>query len=137
MTIEEAAKKWNVTAKTVRSYIAKGYIVNLEVDRNEYVLPDIPKPNTKVKPKKERKIDEAILKTLDKCMYISYLILHISQEHFAERLKALERSGCIFKRDENCDDYSTSLNFILNAEKAEKQYHLHFNLGPTISLVSL
>ena len=91
-----------------------------------------------MKPKKEKSIDKAILKTLDKCMYISYPILGITQEHFAERLKALEKSGCIFKRDENCNDYSTNMNFILNAEKALQQYHIHLiTLAPSFSAVSL
>ena len=129
-------KKWNVQPRTVRSYIAKGYIINSQTENNQVILPDIPKPNTKMRPKKETSIDKAILKTLDQRMYISYPILGITQEHFAERLKALEKSNCIFKRDENCNDYSTNLNFILNAEKAAKQYHLHL-FGFKFSVFSL
>lgn len=137
MTILEAAKKWNVSSKTVCEYIAKEYIMNLKVDNNQVMLPDIPKPYTKTKPKNEQSIDGVILKTLNERMYVSYPILGITPEHFEERLKALEKINCIYKRDENCNDYSTTLNFVLNAEKASKEYHIHFNFGPTFSVVSL
>ena len=96
MTILEAAEKWNVKQRTVRGYIAKGYILKLQVDNNI-----------------------------------------ISQEHFEERLKALEKIGCIYKRDENCNDYSTNMNFVLNAEKAAKELHIHLHFGPSFSVVSI
>ncbi len=138
MTISEAAKKWNVKPNTVCEYIANGYILNLQADNNQIILPDILAPRVKKKPQSERERDVYIIKALNESQYVSYPILGITQEHFAERLKALEKSGCIFKRDEDCNDYSTNMNFILNTEKASKQYHIHLKIfAPEISLLSL
>ena len=136
MTILEAAKKWKIKPNTVCEYIVKGYILNLQADNNQIILPDIPAPRVVKKPQAERERDGYIIKALDESKYVSYPILGITQEHFADRLKALEKSGCIFKRDENCNDYSTNMNFILNAEKAEKEYHLHFTFVFEPSLIS-
>ena len=38
MTIQEAAKKWNVKENTVFNYILKGYIYGLSIDNNEIVI---------------------------------------------------------------------------------------------------
>ena len=137
MTISEAAQKWNVKSNTVLEYIVKGYILNLRADNNQIILPDIPAPRVKKKPTKEDARNIYILNALNESQYVSYPILGITQEHFADRLKALEKSGCIFKRDENCNDYSTNMNFILNAENAAKQYHLHFVFAPSLSALSV
>lgn len=137
MTISEAAKKWKIKPNTVCKYIVKGYILNLQADNNQIFLPDIPAPRVVKRPQAERERDVYILKALNESQYVSYPILGITQEHFAERLKALEKSSCIFKRDEKCDDYSTNMNFILNAEKASKQYHLHLVFAPSVSAVSV
>lgn len=137
MTISEAAKKWNIKPETIGEYIVKGYILNLQVDNNQIILPDIPIPRVVKKPKTVQEIDYYIIKALNEVKYVSYSILGITQNRFEERLKALEKGGYIFKKEENCNDYSTNLNFILNAEKTAKEYHLHLNISPNFGLVNL
>lgn len=134
MTIQEAAKKWNIKENTVLKYIYKGYILGISVNENHIILPDILKPNVKSnKPKTVALVDKYIMDTLNIFGYVSYPILNIDKEIFAERLNELERKDFIHKKDNNCNDYYSSANFTLAHNEAYKQFVLSLTFAPTFS----
>ena len=54
MDIRTAAKEWNVSVKTVLNYIEKKYIIGISVKNDEIIIPQIPKPYVKRKPKNNK-----------------------------------------------------------------------------------
>lgn len=117
MTIHEASLKWNISEKTILTYISKGYIYNLSIINNdvnnEISIPDIPKPYIRKKPSTIPDKDRYILKSLEKELYINATIMGINQNQFEERLKELLRVQKITKRKQDICDYTSNLNFIL------------------------
>lgn len=95
MTIDQAAAKWKVSANAILSYIQKGYINGITVERNTLFLPDIPKPhivrNGYIKDK--RKQYSHILKAYHYSEYIDQYLLGISKEEFEFMLTQLEGAG--------------------------------------------
>ena len=113
MTIREAAKEWKVKEQTVLSYILKGYIYNLTIENNEIVIPNIPKPHIKRKPKTVAAQDNYILTAMNKEEYVNAKIMGIDQDKFEERLKALIKADKIFPKDEEKIDFISNLAFAL------------------------
>ncbi len=127
MTINDAAKKWDITPETVLKYIYKGLIPNLSIINNEIVLPDLPKPNiTRKKLNKAHKIDEYLCETLSNLQYSNYIIADIEPAHFKERLEALIVSGKIFKNVDN-PDYTSTSDFSITSKSNT------VSINPTIS----
>lgn len=116
MTVTQAAEKWGVAESTVWSYIGKGYIYGLSIsedaDRNQVILPSIPAPRVKNKPKTVNAIDKYILKAMNEKQYVNAKIMGISQEAFEERLQALLKSGAIYSKEPGREDYSANLCFV-------------------------
>lgn len=116
MTIREAAKEWKVKEQTVLNYILEGYIYGLAIENNEIVIPNIPKPHIKRKPKTVAEQDKYILTAMNKEEYVNAKIMDIDQEKFAERLEALIKSKKIFPKSDNSIDYSSNLDFVLSSK---------------------
>ena len=114
MTIREAAKEWKVKEQTVLNYILEGYIYGLSIENNEIVIPNIPKPHIKRKPKTVAEQDNYILTAMNKEEYVNAKIMGIDQDKFAKRLEALIKSKKIFPKNDNSVDYSSSLDFVLS-----------------------
>ena len=131
MTIQEAAKEWKVKEQTVLSYILKGYIYNLTIENNEIVIPNIPKPHIKRKPKTIAEQDNYILTAMNKEEYVNAKIMGIDQEKFAERLQALITANKIFSKNENVSDFSSNIGFILVNSKENK---VEININPKIEV---
>ena len=119
MTIQEAAKTWGVKERTVFDYILKGYIYNLLVEDNVIMIPSIPKPYVKRKPKTIAEYDTYILNAMNKNEYVNAKIMGISQEKFEERLNALIKAIKIFSQSEGYVDYSSNIGFILAPEEGK------------------
>ena len=47
MNVKEASEKWRVSEDTVIKYIVKGYILDLSIENNSIIIPDIKKPYIK------------------------------------------------------------------------------------------
>ena len=120
MTIREAAKEWKVKEQTVLNYILEGYIYGLSIENNEIVIPNIPKPHIKRKPKTVAEQDNYILAAMNKEEYVNAKIMDIDQDKFEERLKALVKSKKIFPKSDNSIDYSSNLDFILSSKDDKK-----------------
>ncbi|MCD7958865.1 MAG: hypothetical protein LUF89_05045 [Ruminococcus sp.] len=105
MTIDEAAKKWDIQAKTVLDYIYKGYILDISCDNNEIMLPNIPKPAIQNKRGKlsAQKIYETILRICDNEQYINAKIFGITEEQFEFYMQELEKSGYLSKTNSSAD----------------------------------
>ena len=119
MTIQEAAKAWGVNERTVFDYILKGYIYNLFVEDNVIMIPSIPKPYVKRKPKTIAEYDTYILNAMNRNEYVNAKIMGISQEKFEERLYALIKAIKIFPQIEGYVDYSSNIGFILSPEEGK------------------
>ena len=117
MTIQEAAKAWGVKERTIFDYILKGYIYNLVVEDNLIMIPSIPKPYVKRKPKTVAEYDTYILNAMNRNEYVNAKIMGISQDKFEERLKALTKSMKIFPQNEKQIDYSSNIGFILSSKE--------------------
>ena len=126
MTIQEAAKAGKVTENTVFNYIGKGYIYNLAIENNEIVIPNIPKPHIKRKPKTVAEHDNYILTAMNKEEYVNAKIMNIEQNKFMERLQALIKANKIFSKNENVSDFSSNIGFILVNSK-ESKVEIHIN----------
>lgn len=135
MTIQEAAKEWKVKEQTVLSYILKGYIYNLTIENNEIVIPNIPKPHIRRKPKTVAEQDNYILTAMNKEEYVNAKIMGIDQDKFAKRLEALIKSKKIFSQSDNSIDYSSNLKFIL-LSKDDKNIVIapSIDIKPTIEI---
>lgn len=135
MTIQEAAKEWKVKEQTVLSYILKGYIYNLTIENNEIVIPNIPKPHIKRKPKTVAEQDNYILTAMNKEEYVNAKIMGIDQDKFAKRLEALIKSKKIFPKNDNSVDYSSNLDFVL-LSKDDKNIVIapSIDIKPTIEI---
>lgn len=135
MTIQEAAKEWKVKEQTVLSYILKGYIYNLTIENNEIVIPNIPKPHIKRKPKTVAEQDNYILTAMNKEEYVNAKIMGIDQDKFAKRLEALIKSKKIFPQSDNSIDYSSNLKFVL-LSKDDKNIVIapSIDIKPTIEI---
>ena len=135
MTIHEAVNRWNVKENTVFDYISKGYIYGLAIENNEIVIPDIPKPYIKPKPKTVVEYDKYILTAMNKECYVNAKIMGIDQDKFEERLKALVKSKKIFPKSDNSMDYSSNLDFILSS-KDDKNIVIapSIDIKPTIEI---
>ena len=135
MTIQEAAKEWKVKEQTVLSYILKGYIYNLTIENNEIVIPNIPKPHIKRKPKTVTEQDNYILTAMNKEEYVNAKIMGIDQDKFAKRLEALIKSKKIFPQSDNSIDYSSNLKFVL-LSKDDKNIVIapSIDIKPTIEI---
>ena len=116
MTIQEAAKAWGVKEYTVFNYILKGYIYNLSIEANEIMIPNIPKPYVKRKPKTIAEYDTYILNAMNRDGYVNAKIIGLDQEKFTERLIALIKENRIFPKDETVADYSSNLPFVLSSD---------------------
>lgn len=127
MDIRTAAKEWNVSVKTVLDYIEKKYIIGISVNDDEIIIPQIPKPYVKRKPKTIKEIDKYICDTLNHGGYTNYRIIGIEKDKFKERLFELMESNTI-KQKTDVNDYETTLNYTL-AATAEKS----LVIAPTIS----
>lgn len=114
MTIREAAKEWKVKEQTVLNYILEGYIYGLSIENNEIVIPNIPKPHIKRKPKTVAEQDNYILTAMNKEEYVNAKIMGIDQDKFAKRLEALIKSKKIFPKNDNSVDYFSNLDFVLS-----------------------
>lgn len=114
MTIREAAKEWEVKEQTVLNYILEGYIYGLSIENNEIVIPHIPKPYVKRKPKTINEYDNYILTAMNKGCYVNAKIMGIDKDKFAERLEALIKSKKIFPKNDNSVDSSSNLDFVLS-----------------------
>lgn len=133
MNIENAAKEWKVTVKTVLDYIGKRYIIGISIVDDEIIIPSIPKPYVKKKPKTIKDIDNYICEALNHEGYANYRILDIEKEKFEERLRALTDSNMIKQRNPANQDYKTTLNYMLVAS-AEKTVVIAPTIAPTIEM---
>lgn len=135
MTIREAAKEWKVKEQTVLNYILEGYIYGLSIENNEIVIPNIPKPHIKRKPKTVAKQDNYILTAMNKEEYVNAKIMGIDQDKFAKRLEALMKSKKIFPKNDNSVDYSSNLDFVLSS-KDDKNIVIapSIDIKPTIEI---
>ena len=113
MTIQDAAKSWRVSEKTILNYILKGYIYNLSIENNEIVFPDVLKPYIAKKPKTIAEYDKYILTAMNKGLYVNAKIMDIEQDIFAERLDALIKANKIYPRTNTKVDQTTNLSFVL------------------------
>ena len=113
MTIQEAAKEWNVKENTVFDYILKGYIYGLAIENNEIVIPNIPKLHVKTKPKTVAEYDKYILTAMNKEYYVNAKIMGIDQEKFKERLESLIKANKIFPKGDEKIDFTSNLAFAL------------------------
>lgn len=132
MTISEAAKKWNVSEKTVFSYILKEYIPNLRLENNILLLPELKKPyipNRKLK--NVRDYEKAIIRALEKDYFINDKIVGVDLQTFSDRLKALESTKQIIARTEKEIDYSSNRDFYLNSNRNKS---INLNISPTIKI---
>ncbi|MBE6687552.1 MAG: hypothetical protein E7591_10055 [Ruminococcaceae bacterium] len=135
MNFIEAAEKWEVSEKTVVTYICKGYIYGLQIEDDEVLIPNIPKPYVTKQPKTTQSIDKYILKTMEKCCYVNPKIMNISKEKFEERLRALLEADKIFVVDKTKEDFSTNLNFALTYnEKSTNAVSIDVQLSSNISI---
>lgn len=115
MTIQEAAKQWNIKEKTVMDYILKRYLFGLSIENDEIYVPDIPKPHVKTKPKCVSEQDKYILEAMNKGRYVNANILGVEQEKFKERLEALVRANKIYPKCSDAVDYTSNLGFVLSS----------------------
>lgn len=130
MTIQEAANRWNVKENTVFDYISKGYIYGLAIENNEIIIPDIPKPYVKPKPKTVAEYDKYILTSMNKECYVNAKIMGIDQERFAERLEALIKADKIFPKDEEKIDFISNLAFALcSTETLNRNINITANMN--------
>lgn len=129
MNIREASNRWNVRENTVFDYINKGYIYGISVKNNKIIIPDIPKPYVKRKPKTVKGQDNYIISALNNGCYVNADIMDLSPDKFKERLLALIKSKRIYPRKGSSVDYSSSLDFvILNTTKVD------FNINNLIGI---
>lgn len=131
MTIKEAANRWNVKENTVFDYISKGYIYGLAIDNNEIIIPDIPKPYIKKKPKTVIDQDNYILTAMNKGWYVNAKIMGIDQDKFEERLNALIKANKIFPKSSDSIDYSSTLDFVLSNTDTKK---IDVTIAPSIDI---
>ncbi len=115
MNIKEAAQEWNVSIKTVLNYIEKKYIIGISVNDDEIIIPQIPKPHVKRKPKKIRDIDKYICDTLNYGRYTNYRIVGVKKEIFEERLIELTKAELIVQKNPSNPEHETTLNYTLAA----------------------
>ena len=115
MTIQEAANRWHVKEQTVLSYVLNGYIYGLTIENNEIIIPNIPKPHVKPKPKTVIEYDKYILTAMNKECYVNAKIMGISQEKFKERLESLIKANKIFPKDDEKNDFTSNLAFALSS----------------------
>lgn len=133
MDIKNAAREWNVSVKTVLSYIEKKYIIGISVENDEIIVPSIPKPYIKRKPKTVSDVDKYIRNTLDHNGYANYRIIGIEDKVFKERLQELTNANLIKQRDPENSDYQTTLNYMLVAS-VDKAIVISPTIAPTIEL---
>jgi len=133
MNIQTAANEWNVSVKTVLNYIGKRYIVGISAIDDEIVIPSIPKPYVKRKPKTIKEMDKYICDTLNHDGYANYRIMDIDKGKFRERLCALTCANMIKQRDPNTQDFETTLNYMLVAT-AEQPLVIAPTIAPTVEI---
>ena len=133
MDIKTAAREWNVSVKTVLNYIEKKYIIGISVKDDEIVIPDIPKPYIKRKPKTVGNVDKYIRDTLNHNGYANYRIIGIDDKVFRERLNEMTAENIIKQRNRENTDYETTLNYML-AATVDKSIVISPTITPTIEL---
>ena len=130
MTIQEAAKEWKVKEQTVLSYVLNGYIYGLTIENNEIIIPNIPKPHVKSKPKTVTEYDRYILMAMNKECYVNAKIMGINQEKFKERLESLIKANKIFPKDEEKIDFISNLPFALcSTETLNRNINITANMN--------
>lgn len=124
MTVKEFAKKFNVTEKTVESWIENGYVPASSSDESgeriiaEYVRP----PYTKAKAKNQDAIYKSILIGINMRKNVFPKLYGINEKDFESIIQDLQNAGLI---DRKCEDgytyYDITLKGIEYKDRTKKQ----------------
>ena len=136
MNIETASKKWGVSTNTVLKYIYNGYILNLSIEENEIIVPNISKPYIiKGKINTIMKLDYSILKSLESIQYFNYKIAGVTDDLFKERLLILEEEKKIYRKTDT-PNFASNIDFAiasLQTDDLKKDISL-ITINPTLQV---
>lgn len=133
MNIKTAAENWHVSVKTILGYIEKKYIIGISVKDDEIVIPSIPKPYIKRKPKTVDDMDKYIREALNHNCYANYRIMGIEKNTFKERLNEMTAANIIKQRYPDNTDFETTLNYMLVAS-ADKSIVISPTISPKVEI---
>lgn len=127
MNLEETRKTWNISEKTLISWLDNGFIPDISMENGKISIGNLKpfalKKGTRITVDSVRKY---ILRACKEFNYIDYNILHIEREHFVDIMIQLEENDYIRKNFPSAD-YSSNRNFILT-EKGSKFLKKKLNL---------
>ncbi|MBD5160341.1 MAG: hypothetical protein HDT23_08905 [Ruminococcus sp.] len=113
MNLEETKQNWNISEKTLISWIDNGFIPDIEIENGRISIgnlkPYVIKRGTHIN---NESVCRYILRACNEFHYIDYNILNIERHYFVDIMTELERNNYI-RRNLLSDDYSSNRNFII------------------------